>query len=86
MVVVNYLSRSLMPAIFDAIAPSGLLIYETYAQGHERVGRHLSPHQLLRPGELLDLTEGRFSVLSYRHGRVNDPKAAVKQMISARKQ
>ena len=31
-VVTNYLWRPLMPALIAAVAPDGLLIYETFAQ------------------------------------------------------
>jgi len=33
-VVTNYLWRPLFPALLDAVAPGGLLIYETFAQAH----------------------------------------------------
>ena len=54
-VVTNYLWRSLFPAITAAVAPGGLLIYETFAQAHAALGRPRRPEFLLRPGELLDV-------------------------------
>lgn len=54
-VVTNYLWRPLFPALLAAVAPSGLLIYETFAQAHAALGRPRRPEFLLRPGELLDL-------------------------------
>ena len=38
-VVTNYLWRPLLPAVLASLAPGGVLIYETFAQGHETVGR-----------------------------------------------
>jgi len=54
-VVTNYLWRPLMPALKDAVAPGGLLIYETFAQAHAALGRPRRPEFLLAPGELIDL-------------------------------
>ena len=34
------------------LAPGGVLVYETFLQGHERFGRPRNPDFLLRPGEL----------------------------------
>ena len=52
-VVTNYLWRALFPALKAAVAPGGLLIYETFAQAHAALGRPRRPEFLLRPGELL---------------------------------
>jgi len=49
-VVTNYLHRPLLPGIRQALAPGGVLIYETFAQGNERFGRPRNPDFLLRPG------------------------------------
>lgn len=54
-VVTNYLWRALFPALKAAVAPGGLLIYETFAQAHALIGRPTRPEFLLRPGELLDV-------------------------------
>lgn len=52
-VVTNYLWRPLMPALLGSLAPGGVLIYETFTQGNETVGRPSRPDFLLRTGELL---------------------------------
>ena len=54
-VVTNYLWRPLFPALKAAVAPGGLLIYETFAQAHAALGRPRRPEFLLRPAELLDV-------------------------------
>ncbi|MFN4087470.1 MAG: class I SAM-dependent methyltransferase [Alphaproteobacteria bacterium] len=82
-VVANYLHRPLFPAIMAAVAPGGVLIYETFAAGNERFGRPANPDFLLRPGELLDAVRGRLTVLAYEHGREDDPRPAVVQRLCA---
>src|SRR5262245_14388804 len=42
-VVTNYLHRPILPAIVAAVAPGGLLIYETFGAGNERLGKPSSP-------------------------------------------
>jgi len=54
-VVTNYLWRALFPTLKAAVAPGGLLIYETFAQAHAALGRPRRPEFLLRPGELIDV-------------------------------
>ncbi|MCC2110785.1 MAG: class I SAM-dependent methyltransferase, partial [Hyphomicrobiales bacterium] len=53
-VVANYLYRPLFADIAPALAPDGVLIYETFARGHERHGRPSNPDFLLRPNELIE--------------------------------
>jgi SAM-dependent methyltransferase len=53
--VTNYLWRALFPALKAAVAPGGLLIYETFAQANAALGRPRRPEFLLRPGELIDV-------------------------------
>jgi SAM-dependent methyltransferase len=54
-VVTNYLWRALFPALKAAVAPGGLLIYETFAKAHAALGRPRRDEFLLRPGELLEV-------------------------------
>ncbi len=53
-IVTNYLWRQLFPRIRDAVAPGGVLIYETFAVGNEQYGKPSNPDFLLREGELQD--------------------------------
>lgn len=53
-VVTNYLWRPLKPQITAALAPNGVLIYETFMLGNERFGKPSNPDFLLQPDELLD--------------------------------
>lgn len=82
-VVANYLHRPLFPALFAALAPDGVLIYETFARGNERFGRPSSPAFLLRADELLEAARGRLRVVAFEQGEVASPKAAVVQRIVA---
>jgi len=81
-VVTNYLHRPLLPAIADALAPEGILIYETFALGNERLGRPRNSDFLLRPGELLDAF-AMLTVIALEQGEVTSPRPAVIQRIAA---
>jgi SAM-dependent methyltransferase len=82
-VVTNYLHRPLLPAMVDAVAEDGVLIYETFAQGNERFGRPRRPEFLAAPGELFAAAVGRLHVLSYENLRVDRPRPAVVQRVAA---
>src|SRR5262245_47951041 len=82
-VVTNYLHRPLFPHLLAALAPAGVLIYETFAAGIERFGRPSNPAFLLRPGELLELARGSLRVIAYEDLLVTDPRPAVVQRIVA---
>lgn len=82
-IVVNYLHRPLLPLLVAAVAPAGVLIYETFARGQERLGRPTNPDFLLRPGELLDAVRGRLRVVAYEDLTVDRPPPARVQRICA---
>ena len=81
-VVTNYLHRPLLPAIGQALAPSGILIYETFALGNERLGRPQNPDFLLRPTELLEAF-AVLTVIAFEQGEITTPRPAVVQRIAA---
>jgi SAM-dependent methyltransferase len=83
-VVTNYLHRPLFPALFAALQPGGILLYETFMEGNERFGKPSRPDFLLKDGELLDLVRGRFSVTAYEARMISQPKMAMVQRIAAR--
>jgi SAM-dependent methyltransferase len=84
-VVTNYLHRPLFGTLLDALAPGGVLLYETYMEGNERFGEPSRPAFLLKDGELLDLVRGRLSVTAYEARLVSEPKMAMVQRIAARR-
>ncbi|WP_395713887.1 class I SAM-dependent methyltransferase [Reyranella sp.] len=84
-VVTNYLHRGLMPDLLGALAPGGVLLYETFMVGNERFGRPSNPNHLLKDGELLDLARGRLSVTAYEARLISAPQMAMVQRIAARR-
>lgn len=84
MVVTNYLHRPLFPALIEALAPGGVLLYETFMVGNERFGHPSNPEFLLKDGELLEVVCGRFSVTAYEARMISEPKMAMVQRIAAR--
>jgi SAM-dependent methyltransferase len=81
-VVANYLHRPLLPLIRDALAPGGVLLYETFMAGNERYGKPTNPAFLLRPGELWEAFGG-LHVIAFEQGRVSQPKPAMIQRLCA---
>jgi SAM-dependent methyltransferase len=81
-IVTNYLHRPLFPAIARALAPGGVVIYETFARGNERFGRPRNPDFLLRPSELLEAFT-TLTVVAFEQGQVSVPRPAVIQRLAA---
>lgn len=81
-VVTNYLHRPLLPAIVASLGPEGVVIYETFAVGNERLGKPARPEFLLRPGELL-AAFAALHVVAFEQGEVTTPRPAVVQRVAA---
>lgn len=85
-VVANYLHRPLLAVLAESVADRGVLIYETFARGHERLGRPRNPDFLLREGELLEaFGRAPFAVVGYQQVREDSPTPAVRQRICVRR-
>ena len=82
-VVTNYLWRALLPTVVQAVAPGGVLIYETFAAGNETVGKPSRPDFLLQPGELLRTIEG-LRVVAYEDGFEASPDRFVQRIAAVR--
>lgn len=82
-IATNYLHRPLLPTLVAAVADGGALIYETFAEGNEALGKPSNPNFLLKPGELLEAVRGRLTVVAYEHGKIEAPRPAVIQRIAA---
>ena len=82
-VVTNYLWRPLFPALRAALAPGGVLLYETFAVGNETVGRPGRPEFLLGHGELLTAAEG-LRIVAYEDGFLADPERFVQRLAAVR--
>ena len=82
-VVTNYLWRPLLPTIVDCVAPGGVLIHETFAQGNETVGKPSRPDFLLAPGELLRACAD-LRVVAYEDGFLSSPDRFVQRIAAVR--
>ena len=66
-VVTNYLWRPLFPALLGALADGGVYLHETFADGHQHIGRPARPDFLLQRGELLRVCAG-LRVVAFEDG------------------
>ena len=79
-VVTNYLWRPLMPTLLGSLAPGGVLIYETFTQGNETVGKPSRPDFLLRPGELLDICRS-LRIVAFEDGFQEGPQGQAPRFV-----
>ena len=81
-VVTNYLWRPLWPALRAALADDGgVLIYETFADGNQHLGKPSRPDFLLRRGELLAEARG-LHVVAYEDGFLDAPPRHVQRIAA----
>ena len=84
-IVTNYLWRPLMPQVLASVAPGGVLLYETFASGNEKLGRPARGDFLLQPGELLRTCSG-LQVVAYENGFLENPPRFVQRIAAVRPQ
>jgi SAM-dependent methyltransferase len=85
-VVANYLHRPVLSHLRRALAPDGVLLYETFAMGNEAHGRPANPDFLLCRDELLSLASlpPALTVVAFEQGLVDrKERKAVVQRIAA---
>lgn len=82
-IVTNYLWRPIFGDLLAAVAPDGVLIYETFARGNERLGRPRRPEFLLEAGELLERVAPTLHVVAYENGYLAAPAPRIIQRICA---
>lgn len=82
-VVTNYLHRPLFPRLVEALAPGGVLIYETFALGNELHGKPSNPAFLLKPDELLEAFRSALSIVAFEQGETVTPRPAIVQRLCA---
>ena len=80
-IVTHYLWRPLLPTILKSLAPGGLLIYETFTQGNETVGKPSRPDFLLRPGELLRTCEP-LRIVAFEEGFLENPPRFIQRIVA----
>jgi len=68
---INFLLRSLIPKVKNALRPGGHVIFDTYLMDQQALGHPRNPAYLLQHNELLDLFRN-FRVLSYQEGKFWD--------------
>jgi SAM-dependent methyltransferase len=81
-VVTNYLHRPLLPDLIAALRPGGLLIYETFMIGNERLGKPSNPAFLLRPNELIGTFAPALQIVAFEQGEVASPRPACIQRVA----
>lgn len=82
-VVTHYLWRPLWPTLLGSLAPQGVLVYETFCEGNESVGKPSRPDFLLRHGELLSVCQG-LRVVAYEDGFLSAPERFVQRIVAVR--
>ncbi|MBA3327389.1 MAG: methyltransferase domain-containing protein [Solirubrobacterales bacterium] len=79
-----FLQRALLPALAAALAPGGLLFYETFTRDHVDVlGREMNREVLLGHNELLHAFTG-LRVLRYREEVIGDERRRAVASVVAR--
>lgn len=82
-IVTNYLWRPILPEIVGCVADDGLLIYETFSEGHERKGKPSNPDFLLKRNELLDAVMDKLVVVAFEYGLRPDKQPKIVQRVAA---
>lgn len=74
--VLRYLHRPLFPAIRNSLRPGGVVLYQTFMQGCEKISRPKNPRFLLAENELADQfgTKQGFEVLLNDTQLLNDER------------
>jgi SAM-dependent methyltransferase len=80
-VVTHYLWRPLFSVFEQSLAADGVLIYETFSQGHETVGKPSRPDFLLRSGELLTAFKS-LHIVAYEEGFLTPPDRFVQRVVA----
>lgn len=83
-VITNYLWRALTTKLIDSVAEGGIYIHETFATGHEQIGRPRRPEFLLRRGELLEMCAGKLRVVAYEDGFHHSPERFIQRIVAVR--
>lgn len=82
-VVCRYLHRPLLPLLAGCLAANGVLIYETFMVGQEKLGRPQNPDFLLQPHELLHTFVGTLGIIAFEQGLAQLPQPVAIQRICA---
>ncbi len=80
-VVTHYLWRPLFTTLINSLAPGGLLLYETFSQGNESVGKPSRADFLLQPGELLQRCQA-LRIIAFEDGFLDQPARFVQRIAA----
>ncbi len=80
-VVTNYLWRPLWTHILASLAPNGVLIYETFSNGNETVGKPSRPDFLLQQGELLNVCKN-LRIVAFQEVFIPEPDRFVQRIVA----
>jgi tellurite methyltransferase len=84
LLVFNFLDRALLPRLAAALAPGGLLIYESFLRVAGTTPRRpRRPQWLLEPLELKQSVEGALELLAYREGEA-EPGLFLASLVARR--
>ena len=82
-IVTNYLWRPLWPHILGSLGVNGVLIYETFSEGNETVGRPRRPEFLLRTGELLEICSN-LRIVAFEEVFLEAPSRFVQRIVAVK--
>ncbi len=82
-IVTNYLWRPVLADIVACVADDGILIYETFARGHEKFGRPTNKDFLLTRNELIKAVLPNMTIVAFEHGLLDGENPKVVQRIVA---
>jgi SAM-dependent methyltransferase len=80
-VVTNYLWRALWSDLLASLDTGGVLIYETFADGNQSVGKPSRSDFLLRHGELLQVAQD-LRIVAYEDGFLDAPPRFVQRIAA----
>ena len=70
-----------MPMIRQSLASDGVLIYETFSEGNETVGKPSRSDFLLQRGELLRVCNG-LRIVAFEEGFLDQPERFVQRIVA----
>jgi len=82
-VVCRYLHRPLFSKFIQSLARGGILIYETFMDGHQVYGRPQNPDFLLNSNELLQVFSTELTIIAFEQGLLQQSPPAMMQRICA---
>ncbi len=68
-IVVNFLNRKIFKNIFKSLKKDGYLIYETFGEGQEKIGKPKNKEFLLKKNELLKISK-ELKLIAYEEVKV----------------